>query len=207
MHGRQGPDAGQVPIILGVENVADEDVPAYGCMAVTGMEVIGGILYREVDKPSTTFALEYLFNGPGVIPHDENRNKAHLHCGLYQKVLCATEPSYGDLYGVKPDQWALEKGYPALAMVTGIQIQAGSTYFADAAIRRITTLLGKTTGAITALTPSTSYKIYAGTMGSETDSGFATVLSAVSRTAIASGKWIELRLGVNNGVEMIPLEC
>ena len=69
----------------------------------------------------------------------------------------------------------------------------------------ITTIIGKTTGAMAATTASTGWRLYGGTQGSETDIGVAP-FPVVSRSTIASNKWIKVTL-VNNGGEAEKLEC
>jgi hypothetical protein len=71
----------------------------------------------------------------------------------------------------------------------------------------IRALLGKTTGAITGGTSTTTaYQIWVGTSGSEANGGWTTVPGAISRVDIDSGKFVKLTF-VNNGWIMEPLEC
>jgi hypothetical protein len=112
-------------------------------------------------------------------------------------------PSVGDGLGPKPSQATLAIGYPCFGTVEAVIDTTEK--LVQCRLQPISTLLCKPTGAVSANTPTTSYKIYAGTPGSESDSGFTTVPSAVSRTAIASGKWCKAtRI---NGLEMEPLQC
>ena len=50
-----------------VKNEAGEEIPAYGCMKVTGAAELDGQNYLEVEKPDSDFDATFLINGPHAI--------------------------------------------------------------------------------------------------------------------------------------------
>ncbi len=165
-----------------------------------------GPLY-SCKQPSTSFAARYAICHPDGVA----AGAATGHCTFEGSVeilyKTGLTPTQGMGVGPVPGQWYVDQGYPSCTTVDGVVDSTNHLLWGT--FSPIRSMLGKTIGSITALTPcstTASYKIYAGTQGSETDAGFTTVPAAVSRVNIASGKWIELTL-INNGVEMEPLEC
>lgn len=177
--------------------------PAYGVMRVdTAVTVDGVDVLFNCKQPSTTFTRRYAVNAGVDVP----ANGGGVCCfeGPALMAFDSGTPALDDCYGPKPGQWTLSKGFPTITVVDGVRNSTDKYLLGS--VHVITTLLGKTTGSVTALTGTTSYKIYSGTAGSESDAGFTTVPSAICRVAISSGKWIMLQW-INNSWEISPLEC
>lgn len=188
-----------------VKNTSGEVCPPFGLLAVTGSEMRGVTDKYPVllgAKPSTTFYQEYVVNGPTAIPAGGYGRATRGPGAIWIKYDTGT-PANGEGWGPKPGQWTASKGFPG-AVCEGIQSTSKTRMLGTLA--PITVLLGKTTGAITANSASTSYQIWTGTLGSEANSGFTTVPSALSRVDIDSGKFVKLTWH-NNGWLMEPLEC
>jgi len=189
-------------------NDSDSTAPHGAIMAVSAsprIDTAGSDIIQAVYKctiPSTTFYSRYAVNINGPV----DAGKSGLCCfegPVWIKYDTGT-PARGEGWGPKPGQWTLSKGFPATTLVDGIVDSTNKLLLGTLA--PITTLLGKTTGAITANSASTSYQIWTGTLGSEANGGFTTVPSALSRVAIDSGKFVKLTWH-NNGWIMEPLEC
>ena len=54
-----------------VKNTSGEECPAFACMKITGVEIVGGITTVTIDKPDTTDG-EFLFNCQFAIADGEN---------------------------------------------------------------------------------------------------------------------------------------
>lgn len=189
-------------------NDSGETVPSRGIVKIVadiqthevGDEIVN-VVYKG-DKPDTTFAKKYgicwpfpvedgevgflTFDGPQWMPYDSGT------------------PAIGEGWGPKPGQWTLSKGFPG-AIVDGIIDSTDKLLLGT--LSPITALLGKTTGAITGGTSTTTaYRIWTGTSGSEADGGWTTVPGAITRVDIGTTKFVKLTW-VNNGWIMEPLEC
>lgn len=178
-------------------------IPSNSVIALTGSAQITGIEALELtgDQPSTTFTRRYAITGGP----DATQSQGGL-CSQSGWLLAKYDtgtPAQGESWGPKPGQFTLSKGFPGFC-IEGIVDSTNK--IALVTLEPISCLKGKTTGAITALTSTTSYRFYCGTLGSESDMGFTTTPSAVSRVAISSGKWV-LLTWVCDGWEMSPLEC
>lgn len=186
-------------------------VPAYGLMAVTGNYVPpSGPEYTTITQQGTTLYTDFLINGSS--PVDANAF-GMAQAGPSYRLLYDSgsgTPTNKQGWGPKPGSWKANLGYPSVAIASGVYDSAFGL-MNGSFDGRIRTLLGKTAASITALTPcsttaSASYKIYAGTQGSESDAGFTTVPAAVCRVDIDADKWILVQQ-VNNGWEISPLVC
>lgn len=179
-------------------------VPSYGVVAITGVVAVtdtSSTIYTA-NRPSTTFYQLYGVNSSVEVAEGEY-GMLTLSGPCYIAYDSGT-PAAGEGWGPKPGQFTLSKGFPSGTVVSGIQDSTNKWLLGTLA--PITCCLVKTTGAVTASSATTSYKIYSGTLGSEADAGFTTVPSALSRTAIATTKWGKITF-INNGWELEPLEC
>jgi hypothetical protein len=191
-------------------NIFSETIPAWGVVTIADdvdafdSKAVGGLYLAT--QPDTTFG-RYAINGPTEVPTNKSgflRFSGEALC-LYEDPGFGFHPALGEGYGPKPGSFALAKGYPSLCVSHG-SIKEDARLL-QGTLSPITTLLGKTTGAITGGTSTTTaYDIRVGTSGSETDGGWTTVPGAISRVDIDDDKFVKLTW-VNNGWIMEPLEC
>jgi hypothetical protein len=91
-----------------VRNDADEECPPYGCMQITGVDIVGGITVVTCTKPTSTDG-EYLFNSPYAIASGGN-GWAYRH-GVVIALGNGTPPSAANvIYQPVVDTWTIEEG-------------------------------------------------------------------------------------------------
>lgn len=197
------------PAGLWIKNDSGEAVPPHGVMAVTDSEFVSELddVVLTINKPSTTFRRLYLPNGREEIPDGE-----HWKIILSPRPRFAYDsswgtPAAGEAGGPKPGSWLLWKNYPAICDVRGIRDATNKILLGT--LEPINHAIGKTTGAVTGGTSSTtSYRFYttAGGVFSGADAGFTTVPAAYSMVDLDSGIWIKITpMGTVCLLE--PLEC
>jgi len=180
---RRGPrELGAATLLI--KSDVSEEIPAFGCMAVIGMEADDKRVIIKVAKPSTTFRRQYLFNGPRAIPANGRTSirDRQFVTGLYDSGT----PANGDAYGPTPNQWYLTKGYPAVFTVADIEDATGKRIVGRQ--YEINTVLGKTNAAH-AKSASGTINLWAGTAGSETIITSMTISAYNRFAALATGKW------------------
>jgi hypothetical protein len=124
-------------------NDSGETIPAYGCMAVTGVHTDPA--YVKVGKPSTTFRRQYLPNGAAAVPAGETGivPTARYHKWLYNSGT----PAVDEGYGPTPGQWYLTKAYPDVTLVAGIE--DASAKILKGTLHTIDVVIGKLAGTLT----------------------------------------------------------
>jgi hypothetical protein len=91
-----------------VRNDADEECPPYGCLQITGVDIVGGITVVTCTKPTSTDG-EYLFNSPYAIASGGN-GWAYRH-GVVIALGNGTPPSAANvIYQPVVDTWTIEEG-------------------------------------------------------------------------------------------------
>lgn len=139
----------------GIKNTSGESCPAYGLLAITGMEMRGTTFKRPVltgTKPSTTFYREYAVNGPTVIPAGGYGRCTRGPAALYIAYDSGT-PALDEGWGPKPGQWTLSKGYPSTTTVSGIVDSTNKVLLGT--LGPINTLAGKADSNIAAISTDT----------------------------------------------------
>jgi len=97
--------ANSVPIY--VKNESGEEIPAYGCMKVTGTAEPDGQNYLEVVKPDSDFDATFLINGPNAI-EDDGRGIAQASSIL--RILTDGETiTNGHQWGPVDGEWYIDK--------------------------------------------------------------------------------------------------
>lgn len=104
-----------------VINNSSETVPAYGCMRVTGVDLVSGQYYVTIDKPNGTGG-RFLFNGFAPILAGE---KGVGYSDVVLAYVSGT-PSLGSEWGPDSD-WFIESGGTAVIDVWG-EIETGLAY-------------------------------------------------------------------------------
>lgn len=186
------------------KNTGSSTIPAFGLVVIkTASVVTRGRGRLQCDQPGTTFYRQFAVNGPTSVSAGKNGV-----CTRSSPCLCAYDsgtPAIGEGWGLKPSQSTASKGFPGLT-IEGIFDSTNKIALVSLE-SPITHMIGKTTGAITGGTSSTtSYRIYSGAPFNGSDAGFTTVTAAYSKVDIDSGLWI--RITYLNGYPVLePLEC
>lgn len=196
-------------------NAANEAVPPYACMRVTdaSYDDEGNIVSLTCNKPSTTFATNYVFNGSQQVPAlSEGSTQAAGLCtyGPWTIVACSTvsgaAPSTGEYAGPVPDSWTISKGYPAVAEICGTADSDNG--WKVARLRQITALVGKTDASIAAISTNTpgsgSVSIYALVSSTLTDTNQNVTAYNMTATAVSSGVFVQLKY--IDGVPWVDVE-
>lgn len=181
-------------------NASGVEIPPHSCVAIAGGSTLDGLFHANMYRPSTEFFKSYGFTGSQAIPAHETGG---YHLEHWLATYDSGTPAAEEGWGPRPGQFTLSKGYPGVVINS---LRDSTNRIVEVAhCFPLTVLLGKTTGSVTANSSTTSWAIYAGTLGSESTTSFS-VPSAYSRIAIASGKWIKATW-INNGWHLEPLEC
>jgi hypothetical protein len=93
-----------------VKNTGDEVIPAYACMQITGVELVGGVTAITVEKPITTTG-EYLFNSQFEIAVESPTETGVGWAYRYGVVLMlGDEPTEaGDTFQPIVGSWEIEE--------------------------------------------------------------------------------------------------
>ncbi len=197
------------PDDLGIpfRNDASEDIPAYACMRVTGLDTTSPRRVYTVTKPDTTFGRLYLFNGPVVCKYSGSKRGTAQAMPIIRASYDTGTPANGEGWGPKPSQWTLAKSYPEVALVQGVDASRG---FLVAQWHPIDILIGKLAGSLSQ-GGSATMNVWAGTANSEAVISSLTVtvydwLMKSGATAIASGKKVVAK-NINGNWYVIEAEC
>lgn len=149
------------------KNDSGETVPAWGVMAVTGIEQYGDRIQYVIDKPDTTFRRMYLVNS--------SLDVADAEFGIAQppgmtRVLYDTgaTPAALEGWGPKPASWLVWQKYPETLLVAGEHDDEETLIGEWHSIDRF---FGEAANAITKGT-SNDCTPFKGTAGSESTAGF-----------------------------------
>jgi len=187
-------------------NDSGETAPAYGLMAVTGVETVGGVAIPKVGKPSTTFYRRYLVNGAADVA-DEGTGFAQDSDVV--KVLYDTgTPVVGEEWGPKASQWTATENYPATCLVAGIYDSGDKIMLAR--LSTIDIIIGKLAGALS-YGSSATVNVWGGAAGSEAVISSLTVtgndwLMKSGADDIASGKKVVVQW-INGQPYVTEAEC
>ncbi|HUS40748.1 MAG TPA: hypothetical protein VMX74_14950 [Pirellulales bacterium] len=184
-------------------NNSSETVPAWGMIVITSAAVVTrSRLRHQCDRPGTTFYRDFAVNGPYAVLAGEKGDCTRT--SPCPALYLSGTPALGETWGLKPAQFQLQKDFPG-CIIDGII--RGEDTLAQVRLLPITQLIGKTTGAITGGTSSTtSYRIYSGVPFAGSDAGFTTVDAAYSKVNIDSGLWIKITY-LNGYPVLEQLEC
>lgn len=171
-------------------------IPPYSIVRVDNTVTRDDLPICNVKRPDTTFGMDYLVNGPAEVAAGELG--VAQNGPLVKFAYNGSTPTTKTTYGPKPSQFTGELGFPALVRVIGT-VDTTAKWAYGLLLSPITTLLGKATGSISGASSGTSYRIYGGTAGSESDCGFTTVPTAYNKgaTAIANNDWVWLEFTNN----------
>jgi len=173
---------------LEYRNDSGERIPAFGIVRITGVVVPepGRVLLTVAKPDAYGCQLQCAVNGP--VPIDADRYGLCAR-GPFVAALYDTgdgTPAVGQKWGPRSGGWKLRKNTGGFSVVGVTKSSAGLVLVQPAPMR---SLVGKTNNAH-AKGGTGDVSIYAGTLGSESDTG-ADLTGVFNRFAdLASGKWV-----------------
>ncbi len=197
---RPAPNARQEPPVYFL-NEGTQAIPAFGMIELTGRREDGGRRTLTGRLPTTTFVSRYAVNSDREVA--PNTFGKCYTSGTVLVLIGTGTPANDQVWGPKPGEPGIYKGFPGAIQVHGVHDSTRS--LALGFLQPITQLLGKTTGSMSANAGSSLWQIYAGTLGSETATTF-TAPASWTRVAIGSPKWMKSNLFCS-GWHTEPLEC
>lgn len=155
--------------------IIDAEMDAQGCWRLI------------VDKPSSTLCRCYAISGPRSVL-DGNRGQCYVS-GYVKVAYDSGTPTNGDSWGAKPGQFTASKDYPPCLDVLGVW--KPTEKIMQAYLHPINEAIGKLDSTL-AQGGSATVSIWAGTGGSEADTGLNVVafdwLMKSGASDIAAGK-------------------
>lgn len=115
-----------------VQNAAQEVIPPYAVMRITGGTSIDGEIVYTVAKPNATKQRWYLVNGMFQIANSSTAEGVATFLTNGGFVLYDTgdgTPANGETWGAENGQWSLAKGKPGFTMLAGNQGTVGANSF------------------------------------------------------------------------------
>ena len=188
-----------------VKNTSGEVCPAFGLLAVTGTEMRGDTYKRPVitcTKPSTTFYIEYMVNGPTAIPAGGYGRATRDASTIWIKYDSGT-PANGEGWGPKPGQWTASKGFPGI-LVKGIQSSTNTRLLGTLA--PITKIIGKLAEACSVGETDVDVDIWSDTGDTTMNLNANDWLMKSGATDIASGKKVVCEF-INGKWYITEAEC
>lgn len=187
-------------------NDAASQVPPFGILRITGAVDVNSEPYLKVDRPNTYGARLTAVNGPTAIDSGKYGDAFNPSESFFIRALYDSgdgTPTVGQRWGPRNASWKLRKNAPGFEIIGDADT---STTTVLVRYTPVVTLLGKT-DASHAKGASGTVSVYAGTLGSETDS--TDNVTAWNRfAAISSGKWVRmLWLASSDDIEIIAAEC
>lgn len=165
-------------------NDSGEEVPAWGCMAVkSDTQTWAERDVSVIEKPSTTFRRNYLFNGALAVP-DQTFGYAQSGPTVFA-LYGSGSPVTDDAMGPTPSEWYLTKGNPATGIV--LALTNATDKIVEMTWHEILKALGKTTATVSKGSSGT-INIY----NDDTDTIITSLtVSAKNRwCSVSSGKWV-----------------
>jgi hypothetical protein len=156
------------------KNTSSEEVPPYGVMASTDVEYFQGHDAIKIAKPSTTFRRKHFINGRNDVPVDATDK---IQRGDLLRIAYDTgTPANGEVWGPKPSQWTLAKGYPGY-ICQGL-VDMGPDWDSSSHIglwvpEENNTYIGKSNGTIAKGATNGSMNIFVKPSGTWTDTTIA----------------------------------
>jgi len=180
-------------------NNAGEEIPAYSCVVIGAKADKNGVQHNALTKPSTTFSTAFGLTVGLDISSGDN-------CGYHVESGFATydtgTPAVGEVWGPKPGQFTLTRGYVGFICL-GIIDATAKIMLAERTQSR--SYLCKPNSSITKGSTG-ACTIWAGVSGSEAATTWTSVTARAKWAAVTSGKFC-LLTWVNDGPYVSPLEC
>ena len=188
-------------------NSSSGTIPAYGVVRGTGVSIIEpGRVVMTVDQPNTFGCQTQCFvNGPAPVAAGNfgYACRTGLLVALYDTA--DGTPAFGQAWGPRAGTWKLKQNTGGFAVIGVTNSSIGLALVSPAPML---TVRGKTNSGSIAKGATGTVNIFAGLLGSETDTG-QTLSNVYNRYANASAnKWVTCGWNFENqGWELIDLEC
>lgn len=166
-------------------NEGTTSIPAHGLIEITGRRFDNGRRTLTGRRPSSTLVSKYAVNFDRNIASGVY-GRCHTS-GMCLALYGEGAPANDQLWGPKPNEAGLFKGFPGVGLVYGVHDP--DRQLALIHLQPITTILGKMTAAATPGSSTSNWQVYAGTIGSETATSF-TAPTAYTRAGIPDLSWV-----------------
>ena len=183
-------------------NDASETIPAHAVMRVTGMVEVDGEYIYTVAKLNSSFAPDYLVNGPDELTYTSGSTcygwGTWLWHSDYALYNTASTPAYNEIWGPESGTWRLKKNCP------GFRIKGGTRGTGSEArviaVQQQTPLWGKPDSSYSADGTGTATlwdRAFSGSLG-------LTVSSVIFRTRDVT---TSTRVSITSDGVAFPIDC
>jgi hypothetical protein len=189
-------------------NDSGEEIPAFGCVRITGMTTRGDRNLLTVSKPNT-YGAQYSHRINGPLPVGIG---AYGICCIGPQVAALYDtadgsPIFGDRWGPRDATWKLKKNTGGFQILGNLDTSNGICIVSPCPMLEF---VGKTDAAVTK-SSSVTVSIWTGASGAESDSG-VNMTSVYSRYAdVGTGKWVRCAINLQGTMatawELIDAEC
>lgn len=189
-------------------NDAGEQIPPFGILRLTGAVTVNSRPYLKAEKPDT-YGSQYLhaINGPTAVESGDYGTCYVPAESFFVRAAYDTAdgtPAFGEAWGPRSGTWKLKKNTGGFQIIGDPDSTNGTVLVARVPML---SFIGKT-DASHAKGASGTISIYAGTLGSESDTT-VNMSSVWNRYAnVSSGKWV--RCAWDNDAqkwELVSAEC
>lgn len=106
---------------LAVKNESGLDIPAYGVMAMIGLEVETGLILVDQPGKNDLDPALLLVNGPNEIAANDEGSGTHDGPMLVLYDTAGGIPVHGDSMGTVAGEWALQKGKVGFLFISEVE--------------------------------------------------------------------------------------
>lgn len=190
-------------------NDTNETVPPFGLLRIHSAEIQRGLPLIKCRKPDTTFSRLYAINDGKPVAY-QKRGRCRLLLQFDVQYDDAATPELLQGWGPKNGSWKATKGYPGFTIIgapftTSIKVSGTATSIKLVRVlQQPCELLAKTDAAINK-GASGACSIYAGTAGSEVDTG-VNVTAWNKFDNVEEDKWVGI-FWSNNAFYLGQKEC
>jgi hypothetical protein len=187
-------------------NDAGETIPAFGIVRLTGIAAIDATRVVLTAAKPNVFGCQHnaAINGPTAVSSGRYGvcTRAAVDVALYDTA--DGTPAFGEKWGPRDGSWKLKKNTGGFSVLGPTNPDQGLVLVSPAPMRMF---VGKTDGTHNK-GGSGTISIYAGTLGSETDTGL-NMTGVYNRFAtLTSGKWVRCEWNETDGAwEITAAEC
>lgn len=171
--------------------------PAYAVMRVTGMVAVDAYPVLTCDQPDSTYRWLYFVNGVTDVAANAYGWGTWLwHADFALYDAASGTPAYGETWGPTASSWKLSKWHPGFFVLGGNDTGIAGSERTVGVQLPPAEILGKTDTSVTGGGTAT-VSVYAGTAGSESDTG-QDVVSCYLRSGYVPASTF-VKIAVSNG--------